>query len=69
MGKKIVFVIRHFMNGGAQHRTLNLASALCSEGYDVTITYNEDKVITDAETIKAEDRPAQHIYIFRMSMF
>lgn len=37
MGKKIVFVIRHFMNGGAQHRTLNLASALCSEGYDVTI--------------------------------
>ena len=33
------------------------------EGYDVTITYNEDKVINDGETIKAEDREAQHIYI------
>ena len=25
------------------------------DGYDVTITYNEDKVINDGETIKAED--------------
>ena len=33
------------------------------EGYDVTITYNEDKIINDGETIKAEDREAKHIYI------
>ncbi len=38
------------------------------EGYDVTISYNEDKVITDSETIKAEDREDQHIYILDRSI-
>ena len=33
------------------------------DGYDVTITYNEDKIINDGVTIKAEDREAKHIYI------
>ena len=38
------------------------------DGYDVTITYNEDKVINDGETIKAEDREAKHIYILDRSI-